>query len=99
MPKKPSDGEKEPGSNDNSRNRALKIIIDGIVKIAKAVQEDPWIGAKATGIIAVTLISGGIFSTGEAQETPFIVLAGVYLMFMVMFVVMLRLASKSEIKR
>lgn len=83
-----------------SKAALARVILDGLAKLVRAIKGDPWAAAKSFAIIAVVAYCGPqiapIFSTGIGQNTPFLVLAYVLVLFIAAFTMMLVGAWKSE---
>jgi len=74
----------------------IKAFFEGMAKVIGEIKGDPWVVAKAVLIITLAFIVGPVFNVGIGQNTPFVVLACVFIAFIIAFVILLRLARKSE---
>jgi hypothetical protein len=77
----------------------IKAFFEGVAKAIKAAQVDQWALTKLAIIISMTAVSGSIFAYGTSQQTPFIELASVYLLYIVAYVYVIKEAAKSDKKR
>jgi hypothetical protein len=77
----------------------IKAFFHGLAETIKAIAGDPWPATKLVIVVSMTGGSAGIFKFGMEQQTPFIELASVYLLYIIAYVLVIKEGAKSDKRR
>ena len=72
----------------------LRIIFNGIATVIRAIKGYPFVLGKGSLLVSVALVSPEIFNVGIHEQTPFVLLAFAFLLFILSFIVLIREAGK-----